>query len=52
MFPKVSRCPIDMLSQILYDKTKDGGKLSLLLIKDNMKKTRRKPELVAMKPTL
>jgi len=27
---------VDMLSQILYYKTKDGGKTSLLLIKDNI----------------
>jgi len=28
MIPKVSRCTVYMLSQILYDKTKDVGKLS------------------------
>jgi len=27
---------MDMLSQILYDKTQDVGKTSLLLIKDNI----------------
>ena len=27
---------MDILSQILYDKTVDVGKLSLLLIKDNL----------------
>ena len=27
MIPKVSRLPVDILGQILYDKTKDGGKL-------------------------
>jgi len=33
---KRSRCTVDMLSQILYDKTQDVGKTSLLLIKDNI----------------
>jgi hypothetical protein len=36
ILPKVSMCPLDMLSQILYDKTQDVGKTSLLLIKDNI----------------
>ena len=27
IIPKVSRCTVDMLSQILYDKTEDVGKL-------------------------
>ena len=31
MIPKVPRCTLDMLSQILYDKTKDGGKECRLL---------------------
>ena len=26
--PKVSRCTVDMLNQILYDKTQDVGKIS------------------------
>jgi len=26
MIPKVPRCTVDMLNQILYYKTKDGGK--------------------------
>jgi hypothetical protein len=26
MIPKVSRCTVDILSQILYDKTQDVGK--------------------------
>ena len=26
MIPNVSRCTVDILSQILYDKTVDGGK--------------------------
>jgi hypothetical protein len=30
MIPKVPRCTMDMLSQVLYDKTKDGGKTSEL----------------------
>ena len=28
MIPKLSRCTVDMLSQILYDKTQDVGKTS------------------------
>ena len=27
IIPELYRCPVDMLSQILYDKTVDGGKL-------------------------
>jgi len=30
MIPKVSRCTVDMLTQILYYKTQDVGKTSLL----------------------
>ena len=30
--PKVSMCPLDMLSQILYYKTQDVGKLCVVLI--------------------
>jgi hypothetical protein len=26
MIPKIPRCTVDMLSQILYDKTQDVGK--------------------------
>ena len=32
MIPKVSRCTVDMLSQILYDQTQDVGKIVGLLI--------------------
>jgi hypothetical protein len=32
MVPKISRCTVDMLRQILYDKTQDVGKLSAILI--------------------
>jgi hypothetical protein len=32
MVPKISRCTVDMLRQILYDKTIDVGKLSAILI--------------------
>jgi len=28
MIPEVSRLPVDMLNQILYDKTEDVGKTS------------------------
>jgi len=31
-----STLPLDILNQILHDKTQDVGKLSLLLIKDNI----------------
>ena len=31
-----SRLPVDIFSQILYDKTIDGGKIYGLLIKDNI----------------
>ena len=36
LFPEISKLPVDMLSQILYDKTEDVGKLTLLLSKNNI----------------
>jgi len=36
MIPESTRCTVDMLSQILNDKTIDVGKKCEILIKDNL----------------